>query len=277
VAGGPTGLKIVFAIPPCVTDRRANRLESWSCRPGGRATQIYLCTAKDVLDQLVASIVHLEYHVSLIEVAEPDDRRKWTHALEIDGAVTGDIEDLLELFHSTLVLPRPAGMESAMALDWYKDPTSHEDPRQWANTAVGQLVQSAKYHNDRAALANLCDRLAETIGRHPIYRECILASVPGHKRGVSNGEKVAAGVAERVGKTLIKTTARSPNRPAAKSGEDVDLTHEFQMDENAMLRNVLVVDDTMHSGRTMSGVAAAAKRAGASSVHGIVGARTLRK
>lgn len=116
------------------------------------------------------------------------------------------------------------------------------------------------------------------IGRHPIYRECVLATVPGHNAKVtSNGERVAAGVARRLELPLIKTAARTALRPEAKSGEAFDFTGEFSMDETASLQAVLIVDDLYHSGKTMSEAAAAARRAGALSVHGIAGVRTMRK
>ena len=51
----------------------------------------------------------------------------------------------------------------------------------------------------------------------------------------------------------------------------------FSMDETASLQGVLIVDDLYHSGKTMGEVAAAAKRAGALSVHGIAGVRIMRK
>lgn len=274
---GSTVLPIFF-FPACNEDSRANRLESWSFRPNGGMTSIYLCTASDVVDALAAGLVHLGYRTSRLEVTDPDDRRKWTHALEIAGIPSQAVEDLLNLFTETLVLRRQPGVESAMVLGWNKDPDSNEDSRKWAYTPIGALVAGSKYGGSAASRRSLCDRLAEVISRHPIYRECVLASVPGHDaRIVSNGERVAAGVAERTGMPLIRTTARTQVRPEAKSGEAFDLTGEFSMDETANLRAVLIVDDLYRSGKTMSEAAAAARRAGALSVHGIAGVRTMRK
>jgi predicted amidophosphoribosyltransferase len=274
---GPSVLPI-FYISPCPEDSRANRLASWSFRPNGGVTSIYLCTATDVVDALTSGLVHLGYRVFRLEVTDPDDRRKWTHALEINGVPSPEVEGLLNLLSETLVLRRLPSIESAMVLDWYKDPTSDEDPNNWAYTPVGKLVHGCKYAGRVNDLRLLCDRLAEVIGRHPVYRESVLATVPGHNTKVtSNGERVAAGVAKRLDLPLIKTTARTAVRPEAKSGEAFDLTGEFSMDETASLQRVLIVDDLYHSGKTMSEVAAAAKRAGALSVHGIAGVRIMRK
>jgi hypothetical protein len=274
---GSTVLPIFF-LPACNDDSRANRLESWSFRPNGGLTSIYLCTGSSVVDALSAGLVHLGYRTSRLEVTDPDDRRNWTHALEIVGIPSQAVEDLLNLFSETLVLRKQPGIESAMVLDWYKDPTTDEDPNNWGYTPAGKLVHGCKYIGSVNALHALCDRLAEVVSRHPIYRECVLASVPGHNTKVtSNGERVAAGVAKRLSLPLIKTTARTAVRPEAKSGEAFDLTGEFSMDETANLQAVLIVDDLYHSGKTMSEVAAAAKRAGALSVYGIAGVRTMRR
>ena len=274
---GPTVLPIFF-FPACNEDSRANRLESWSFRPNGGATSIYLCTAPDVVDALAAGLVRLGCRTSRLDVTDRDDLREWTHALEIAGIPSAEVEALLILFGETLVLRKQPGIESAMVLDWYKDPTTDEDPNNWAYTPAGELVHGCKYIGSVKALNALCDRLAEVIDRHPIYRECVLATVPGHNTKVtSNGERVAAGVAKRLNLPLVKTTARTAVRPEAKSGEAFDLTGEFSMDETANLQAVLIVDDLYHSGKTMSEVAAAAKRAGALSVYGIAGVRTMRK
>jgi hypothetical protein len=275
---GAIDLPFVIVFPACDTDSRANRLEKWSSRPAGSATLLLMCTASDVVDHLAANLTHLGFKVSRVEMDDPEDRKLWTHGLEVNAKPIGRVEDLLNLLAGTLVLRRPDGLESAMVLDWYKDPSSHDDPNKWAFTEVGKLVYGAKYRSDVARMRGLCDRLADVIQRHPIYRECVLATVPGHNAAVvSAGERVAAGVAKRTGQELIKTVARTKVRPEAKAGEAFDLSGEFKMDEQASLRGVLIVDDLYRSGKTMSAVAAAAKRAGALSVHGIAGVRTMRK
>lgn len=197
---GLSALPIVFSFPACLEDSRANRLESWSFRANGGATSIFMCTAADVVDRLAAGLSRLGYHASRLDVTDPDDRRKWTHALDIDSPPTTDVEDLLNLFHETLVLRRPTGLESAMALDWYKDPTSDDDPNNWAYTEVGRLVASAKYGRNAFKLTPLCDRLAAVIQRHPIYRECVIATVPGHDSSAGDLKRVIAALKDPTGR-----------------------------------------------------------------------------
>ena len=54
------------------------------------------------------------------------------------------------------------------------------------------------------------------------------------------------------------------------------LVDEYSIDQNLTGRAVLLVDDVYDTGSTMRGVARAARHAGASTVLGLAGARTLR-
>jgi len=272
-------LPIVFRIPACLPDTRGNRLERYEVVHMGSWTRVRLCTSEGVAKHLGAVLTHLGVRASLSE-ADDDEYRNWTHDLDVEGALPAEAMDLLDLLNSTLLLVVPPELESAIALDWYKVPDENVDPKEWANTPAGGLVHRMKYSGSGSAQARrqLAMVMAQVVRRHPLYRECILATVPGHDASIdSHGERLARDLAELTGRPLIATKAKHPLRPEAKSGEKFDLANEFTVDEGATLAPVLIVDDVYRSGGHLQGVAAAARRAGALSVHGIIGARTMRK
>lgn len=208
---------------------------------------------------------------------------RFTHRLHVDGPIPPAVREFLELLQEVLTLEVRGPLECAIALDFYKDPTSDPDPMRWANTTAGRMVNAGKYSGDVTARNQLIDALADVVRRHPLYRRAdMIATVPGHRADVvSFGERIANGVAARVSKPVVLTASAHAMRPAAKQADEQgwpppDLSDEFTLGPEVHGRVLLIVDDVYKSGRTMRAVAKAARDAGAVAVVGLVGARTLR-
>jgi len=270
--------EFVIRFPACFPSTRGNRLERYEVVRLGGVTRIRLCTSAEVGKHLGAVLTRLGARASFGDVTDDEEFRSWTHYVEVDGALPAGAEDLLELLKSTLLLVVPPNVDSAIALDFYKIPEEEVDPRQWKNTAAGELVNLMKYNGQPMARHRLARAMADVVNRHPFYRETVLVSVPGSDSTIeSNSQKLAREIADLTGRPLVFAKAKHLKRPAAKAGEQFDLQNEFTLDEGVNLAPALIVDDVYWRGRTLQGVAAAARRAGALSVHGIIGARTMRK
>jgi predicted amidophosphoribosyltransferase len=141
------------------------------------------------------------------------------------------------------------------------------------------MVYRAKY-TGAPTEGDLGRALARVVARHPLYAGAdLLVAVPGHKTGaVSYSQRLAAVVAAERGLMTCAPTCRHEHRPESKAGEVYfDVEGEFSFHEHEVRgRVLLVVDDVYRSGRTMSAIAGAAKKAGARAVVGLVGARTMR-
>jgi hypothetical protein len=247
----------------------------WTSDRGGH--WLRLCGSDAMARQLKAALVD----AGVVELQlEARERAKWTHVLETPSPPTPDVQGLLELLGEKLTLEVSGVVDFALALDFYKDPASNEDPQKWANTRAGELVYG-KYLSDgvqRRRGKELADELAAMVRRHPVCMGSTIISVPGHDTTRwSFGEKIAAGVAERLEVPFLRTTARHAQRPEAKKHEeDIDLTDEFTVSEDLAFGPTLIVDDVYRTGTSMRAVAAAARRASATNVYAVVGARTMR-
>jgi hypothetical protein len=269
-------------VSPYQHDTRGNRLQRWAVEPGFQH-RLLLCTSQRVVDQ-VRGALHLgRYQVSKAPL-RPEELTEWTHCLELDREVDAGMTDFLRLMAEVLVLTVSPAIDSAIALDFYKAPQAGLDPKEWPNTQAGELVHRMKYYaNDPAAaewaLGALADRMAAVVKRHPVYREAVIAQVPGHDRDITSwGERLAREVAERTGQELVPARARHSARAESKNREArADLIDEFSLDERVMFRPVLIIDDATGTGDTLKGMAAAARRAKASRIDGLVGARTMRR
>lgn len=270
----------IFQFPAFVPDSRGNRLQRYVVKraPSSEERRIYLCGPDEVAVQ--AEWVLQSRGCRRLGL-EPHQRSEWTHRLGTDGPVSADVRGMLDLLTEVVTLQANSPVDAALALDFYKDPDSHYDPMQWANTAAGDLVNRGKYWGSVTARNALAEQLADVINRHPVYRAAdVVISVPGHDSTVIGfGQRLAAVVARETDKTFSPTTGRSQERPAMKNreaGEVMDLTNEFIVGPEAQGRVVIVVDDVYRGGDTMRAVALAARRAGAVAVLGLVGARTMR-
>jgi hypothetical protein len=205
---------------------------------------------------------------------------RWTHRYSLDSLPSERERDCLALLETVVTIEPRAGLDIAIALDYYKDPDSDPDPMEWKNTNAGELVYRAKYVTARGALGELAREMADVVRRHPLLAGCeVVLSVPGHESRVESfSERLARAIAAELSMAFERTKARRGSRPEAKAiGESDDLSNEFSVGSLVHGRPVLIVDDVVMSGRTMAAVAQAARQAGAVAVCGLAGAKTLKK
>jgi hypoxanthine-guanine phosphoribosyltransferase len=202
--------------------------------------------------------------------------------------LTTEIENLLDLLTRAVTLPTPRGMDTVLALDWYKVAEDGVDPRSWSNTAAGEWVSQGKYwYRSGPLLQEEAGRqaaraLAEAVRTHPTFTAATaVADVPGHDvMQVSFGSRLAATVAQQTDRPFVRVSCTVPFRPEAKNvtdGQHTAVLHgSFLVSEPLRGSRVLVVDDVFRSGRSMAEVARACRAAGATSVSGLCVVRTMR-
>jgi hypothetical protein len=267
--------KMRFVFPPFMADGRGNRLESYRIRTvkNSEEERLYLCGPNEVATQIqwIAPCRPMRL--------QDDHARDWTHRFSYATGVPETVVQTLDLFKEVLVLCVPGAVDAAIALDWYKNPESHEDPMQWEDTYAGSLVYRGKYRGDSEAREELAERLHEVISTHATYAAAdYILSVPGHDQTFrSFGERLAGRVAELADKPLVPVKATSLVRNAAKAREPgATLEEEFVVGKEVAGRVVVVVDDVWGHGDTMRAIAEKAKEQGARAVLGVVGARRMR-
>lgn len=262
-----------------ISDSRGNRLLRYRIRDvrGTSEQRLYLYAHEATAAQIQWALQ--PFGCDPLQLTD-EQRREWTHRFRLDGPADQDVISFLDMMEEVLTLNVPSEIDAALALDFHKDPESHEDPMHWENTAAGELVSRGKYGGFAKEGRELASQLASVIARHPVYRAAdAIVMVPSSRNKF--GERLAAAVAAECGKTLIRTRAAHATRPEAKNADDEsrpDLTNEFTVPtEEASGRVVILVDDVYKTGGTIRAVSGAARTAGAAAVLGLVGTRTLRK
>ncbi|MEU9784039.1 hypothetical protein AB0H92_24225 [Streptomyces phaeochromogenes] len=261
--------------PPFIPDSRANQLKkyAYTSDPGTENMWLWLCGPQEVAKQ-----------VDLLGKCTPltvtgESKAQWTHLYHLTRGDESTLTSLCQILKSTLCLTTKPNLDFAIAFDWYKL-VEGDDPMKWPNTASGALVSQSKYNAPRAVKAKarneLVDKYVQTINAHPLYRDCVsIVTVPGHRAdGNSFGEQLAAAVATRCQKTLVRTASPGGARPEAKGGTAEIADGHFTV--SGARGDVLILDDVYRSGTTMNSVAGAAKRGGATRVFGLAAVRTRR-
>jgi hypothetical protein len=274
---------------PFYSDPRGNRLELWRLTRAQGGTLLWLRGPAEVARQVQAAAP--EYQSC--PLSSDAIAKGWTHVLLAPQAVPEppsvrpEIWQLLTLLTEIVSVPISPTVDFALALDWYKKPEG-EDPYDWPNTEVGDLVSAGKYRYryqaEPQAVAGraLTGRLCDAIGRHAILRDAsIILDIPGHdSQRVSFGSRLAAAVARGLGLPMSRVGTKSAFRPESKNlgrAQQSLLQDEFIVDEIARGQSVLIVDDVIRSGVSMSAVGQTARIAGARSVLGICATRTMRR
>jgi predicted amidophosphoribosyltransferase len=190
------------------------------------------------------------------------------------------------LLQEIVSIPSSSAVDFSLALDWYKNPEG-DDPYNWPNTEIGNLVSSGKYKyrwqpQPQAVVGiTLSNRLCDAIRKHALLRNAsLILDVPGHdSQRVSFGSRLAATVAGSLGLTMIKVGTRSAFRAESKNlgGAQQALEGEFIVPGTVQGQSVLIADDVIRSGTSMAAVGKAARAAGAQQVLGICAVRTMRR
>ena len=166
--------------------------------------------------------------------------------------------------------------ESPPSVDGIRAPFLMEGP-------VRESVYSLKYRGVRAAAPDLARLLAQYMACHePLGK--VIVPVPLHRRrlrdrGYNQSELLARELSKlaampQANKLLARVKDTPPQVEAADRSQRWDNVREsFQADAGAAGLKVLLIDDVVTTGATMSSCAAALKAAGAASVWGLTLAR----
>ena len=176
-------------------------------------------------------------------------------------------------------LARPGGLDGLHVLDHYWQPNA---PRR---TEVGELVHRAKDHGDMAAAARLAERLAAAVAvRLDALGSAMLVTViPARASVVLDlpallGRSLAeAGVGEWAGDLVTRTSDTGPLRAVEPTDRPaLARAAGYQATPLAPETTIVLVDDVILTGTTLSEVAGCLRGAGAGSVIGVVAARSRR-
>lgn len=266
-----------FGWPAFVTRPQGDTLADWqvtfpSSDPDAARRFLYLCGPDEVAHQVEL----LEPFAELTPIMDPDRRKRFSHRFVLPDGVSRELEVMLDLLKEILTLRRFRHIDVSLALDLYKIPEEGVDPYHWDNTRAGELNRRAKYNGSSAAMKDIIADMVRVIQTHPLLSQVTaLVTVPGSKGdGNSFGERLAHAIAVETQLPFAKTTCPSGPREAAKTGAGVS---EGLFELPYLLDGaVLIIDDVVMSGRSMSTVAQLARGAGAEAVYAFAGVKTLK-
>ena len=152
------------------------------------------------------------------------------------------------------------------------------------SSPIHKAITGLKFGNMRAIAPELGTLLAQHLARRPVNIDLIVP-VPSHprrlrSRGFNQAELLASELSQIIGipmePRLLIRAVNTPSQLRATSREERwnNVQGDFQSVFPARGLRVLLVDDLVTTGATMSACAAALKDAGASSVVGLAVART---
>lgn len=259
-------------------DRRGDHLDDWDWEHVGQERLLLLRGSAETAEHI------LEAFPNSVKVdLYPRHRPRWTHRLRLRSAA--GINELIELLQRVLILPALEDLDGTIALDHYSCPAPMTDTG-LRQTVVGERIHTIKYENRdpskvQAAGRELSRQLAEVVRIHPWFRTSdLILPVPGHdSMHLSASIRIGTTVARYAEIGWASVTSVREFRRTAKSmskAERVELLDEYSVDLDLTGRTVIVLDDVCHTGSSLRGVARAARNAGATTVLGLVGARTLR-
>ena len=191
------------------------------------------------------------------------------------------ITPLLETLTTAGPLDPVVGLDRCSQLGLYKDAPPNVGAKEWPNTAVGDLVNRAKYRADKAATTELALRMAEFACFHTRYRE-VGQVVWAHStspvaRALGTAVASALGVAGRQAQVETTRQLRKAKELGVKEDNDRVRPDEIQLGAIAVAPKVLLVDDVWTTGKTLGAIGQACKEQwGTAEVYAIIAARTAR-
>lgn len=204
------------------------------------------------------------------------DQGEWTHRYPLARPLTEEEAAFLELLTKVLTLRLGPPVTVAIALDYYKDPSSDADPRKWANTRLGELVNQGKYTGSDRAGRELAIELSQFMDRHPDLRNAeAIVSVPSHSaRRFSERLAIVVGKLRGIPVIEVRDDVVDPikdtdpnDRPRAT----------FSLgDQTVADMAVVLVDDVARTGESLRSVSAFLTVEGVREVSVLVAVRTMR-
>jgi len=144
-----------------------------------------------------------------------------------------------------------------------------------------ELVARLKYRNARAAAGFLATAMAALVdpGDVDVVTWAPTTAARRRRRGFDQAALLARLVARRMGRPCSPLLARPPGPPqTGRAGAARRLPRGFEARAPGRCRTrparVLLVDDVVTTGATMTAAARALRAAGATAVHGLAAART---
>lgn len=253
----------------------AAQLVEWSIARVGATDQhrLYLRCSNEVAAQLERKFGSaLRPRVRLPK----SDWDEWTHRYPLTRGLTDEEISHLDRLRRAVKLWLPAPVKVGIALDWYQDPASHEDPMHWKKTATGRLVHDGKYSAAGESLDLLSAEVATFIDVHEdLARADVIVGVPSHSPHRFS-ERLAAAVGRHRGVPVV-TVEDDINAPIKETDPSARPTPTFRLDPGAFAgRHALILDDLVRSGESVLALARHLDGSGAASVCVLAAVRTMR-
>lgn len=204
------------------------------------------------------------------------DQGEWTHRYPLERPLTDEEAAFLELLTKVLTLRLGPPVTVAIALDYYKDPSSDEDPHKWANTRVGELVNRGKYMGSDRAGRELAIELSQFMDRHPDLREAeAIVSVPSHSaRRFSERLAIVVGKIRGIPVIEVRDDVAEPTKDTDPS-ERARATFSIG-DQTVAGMAVVLIDDVVRTGESLRSASAFLTTQGVRNVSVLVAVRTMR-
>lgn len=142
---------------------------------------------------------------------------------------------------------------------------------------VKQLIQTIKYHNQPDASANLIQRYRRTVSRFLPGDDFVISFVPSDParrrvRGYNQAELIAqqfAGMDYELRSLFMKEESTPSQTTFNKSSRQRSLRKVFRPLKKTLPTQLVIIDDVVTTGATLSGLAKVAKKHGCQTVIGV--------
>lgn len=150
-----------------------------------------------------------------------------------------------------------------------------------------EMIYGLKYLGLTALAGELASIVAGRIRSLPIISDCLVVPVPlhirkFHRRGFNQSELIARSLSEILdlpgGDALVRTKDTASQVGLSRSKRLKNVVGAFRCEDTELVsgKNILLVDDVMTTGATLSECAKALKDAGAKKIWGVVVARNVK-